>query len=68
MTSNVCLTQSVGPDAARTLSRQLRAEQDGPQAILKLDVYGTVILPWQTAHDPLEGCVEGALGFVVERE
>jgi hypothetical protein len=26
------------------------------------------ILPWRTAHDPLEGCAESAFGFVAERK
>jgi hypothetical protein len=26
------------------------------------------ILPWRTAHDPFEGCTEGAFGFVAERQ
>jgi hypothetical protein len=28
----------------------------------------TAILPRRTAHDPLEGCTEGAFGFVAERQ
>jgi hypothetical protein len=33
-----------------------------------LYVIATAILPWRTAHDPLEGCAEGAFGFVAERQ
>ena len=28
----------------------------------------TAILPWRTAHHPLEGCAEGAFGLVAERQ
>src|ERR1700728_3502805 len=34
----------------------------------KSRIAATAILPWRAAHDPLEGCAEGALGIVAERQ
>jgi hypothetical protein len=40
----------------------------GIRRVWRLYVIATAILPWRTAHDPLEGCAEGAFGFVAERQ
>ena len=55
------------PGAFPTSTRRFRTS-DFPSLMRSGDqIPATAILPRRTAHDPLEGGAEGALGFVAER-